>query len=94
MDDGQPSAGPVPRKPAPAALTDADAAAVMVMLLGEEQASGILSQLDPDELHLLGEKMVALGDIGPEAIVQAIALSKRPSNWAFIPMAGWIRCGR
>ena len=73
MDDGQPSAGPVPRKPAPAALTDADAAAVMVMLLGEEQASGILSQLDPDELHLLGEKMVALGDIGPEAIVQAIA---------------------
>ena len=72
-DDSPSPDGPVPRKPAPPPLTEADAAAVMVMLLGEEQAGTILAQLDPDELHLLGEKMVALGDIGPEAIVQAIA---------------------
>ena len=72
-EDNLPADGPVPRKPTPPPLTEADAAAVMVMLLGEEQASTILAQLEPDELHLLGEKMVALGHIGPEAIVQAIA---------------------
>ena len=72
-EDDIPSDGPVPRKPAPQPLTEADAAAVMVMLLGEEQASGILAQLEPDALQLLGEKMVALGAIGPQAIVQAIA---------------------
>ena len=72
-EDQRPADGSVPRKSATPPLTEADAAAVMVMLLGEQQASGILSQLDPDELHLLGEKMIALGDIGPEAIVQAIS---------------------
>ena len=71
-EDDLPADGPVPRIPPPAPLSDAEAAAVMVMLLGEEQASGILGQFDPDELHLLGEKMCTLGDIGPEAIVQAI----------------------
>ena len=64
--------GPAPRHPGADELSEADAAAVMVMLLGEEQASVLLGQLDPDELHLLGEKMCALGDIGPEAIVRAI----------------------
>jgi flagellar motor switch protein FliG len=56
-----------------APISDADAAAVMVMLLGDGQAARLLSALEPHELRLLGEKMCALGDISPEAIVQAIS---------------------
>lgn len=52
---------------------DADDAAVMVMLLEDDQAATILSQLEPHELRLLGEKMCALGEIQPEVIAQAIA---------------------
>ena len=54
------------------ALTDTEAAAVMVILLGEEQAAALLSRLSPAELQRLGEKMCALGEIGPEAISAAI----------------------
>lgn len=54
-------------------LADAERAAVMVMLLEEEQAAAVLRQLGPEELQVLGEKMVALGHIGPEQITQAIA---------------------
>ncbi len=54
-------------------LSDADRAAVMVMLLEEERAAEILAQLDPRELRLLGEKMCALGEIGPEVIAHAIS---------------------
>ena len=54
-------------------FADADRAAVMIMLLEEEQAAQILAQLEPAELRLLGEKMCALGEIGPEAIAHAIA---------------------
>ena len=66
------SDGPVPATPAPPPLSDAEAAAVMVMLLGEDQAGRILAQLDPIELQLLGEKMCALGDISPESIIHSI----------------------
>jgi flagellar motor switch protein FliG len=55
------------------ALGEAERAAVMVMLLEEDQAARILSRLEPAELRLLGEKMCALGEIGPELIAQAIA---------------------
>ncbi|MFM5924034.1 MAG: flagellar motor switch protein FliG [Novosphingobium sp.] len=54
-------------------LGDAERAAVMIMLLEEEQAAGILSQLGPEELKVLGERMCALGDISPAQISQAIA---------------------
>ena len=54
-------------------LDQAERAAVMVMLLEEEQAAAILSQLGPDELRVLGEKMIALGEIGPDLISQAIS---------------------
>jgi len=64
--------GPLPATPAPPPVSDAEGAAVMVMLLGEEQASRILAQLTPAELQLLGAKMCQLGDIGPEAIIHAI----------------------
>ncbi|MDE8651134.1 flagellar motor switch protein FliG [Novosphingobium album (ex Liu et al. 2023)] len=53
-------------------LDPAGNAAVMVMLLEEDQAAQILSELEPDELRLLGEKMCALGEISPEVIAGAI----------------------
>ncbi|WP_159977368.1 MULTISPECIES: flagellar motor switch protein FliG [unclassified Novosphingobium] len=56
-----------------APLQAADSAAVMMMLLAEDQTAELLSALDPRELRLLGEKMVALGEIGPDVIAQAIA---------------------
>jgi len=56
-----------------AALTDPELAAVMVMLLEDQQAADLLAQLDPHELRTLGEKMCALGEIGPIAIAQSIA---------------------
>ena len=55
------------------AIAGPDRAAVMVMILEDAQASLLLAQLEPEELQLLGERMVALGEIGPAAIVDAIA---------------------
>jgi flagellar motor switch protein FliG len=54
-------------------LDPAGNAAVMVMLLQEDQATRILAELEPQELRLLGQKMVELGEIGPEVIAGAIA---------------------
>jgi flagellar motor switch protein FliG len=54
-------------------LFPADNAAVMVMLLDNDHASRILSELAPDELRRLGEKMCALGEISPDVIAEAIA---------------------
>jgi len=56
----------------PAAIDPANEAAVMVMLLEDDQAAAILSQLEPEELRMLGEKMCALGEIGPDVIAGAI----------------------
>lgn len=53
--------------------SDAERAAVMVMLLEDEQAAHLLGQLTPAELRLLGEQMVALGEISPAAIAESIA---------------------
>jgi len=52
--------------------TGADRAAVMVMLLGEEDAAKLIGRLSPEELRVLGSKMCALGEIGPGAIADAI----------------------
>lgn len=56
-----------------ATMGEADRAAVMVMLLEDDQAAQILSQLEPRELRLLGEKMCALGAISPDVIAHAIS---------------------
>ncbi|MBO81535.1 FliG C-terminal domain-containing protein [Citromicrobium bathyomarinum] len=50
-----------------------DHAAIMVMLMSEEDATGILSQLDPNELRQLATRMCALGEIDPHAISDAIS---------------------
>ncbi|MFT4026630.1 MAG: flagellar motor switch protein FliG [Novosphingobium sp.] len=54
-------------------LDAADQAAVMVMLLEDEQAAQVLSQLEPEELRIIGDKMCALGEIQPEVIARSIA---------------------
>lgn len=54
-------------------FTEPELAAVMVMLLEDQQAADLLAQLEPGELRLLGEKMCALGEIGPVAIAHSIA---------------------
>ncbi|KPH64464.1 flagellar motor switch protein FliG [Novosphingobium aerophilum] len=59
--------------PATSDLPAADNAAIMMMLLDEDQTSRILSELEPEELRRLGEKMCALGEIGPDVIAEAIA---------------------
>jgi len=54
-------------------FTGPQRAAVMIMLLDDQQASNLLARLDPDELRRLGESMVALGEIGPDAIARAVS---------------------
>jgi flagellar motor switch protein FliG len=54
------------------AISGPERAAVMVMLLEDDQAATLLSRLEPAELRLLGEKMCALGEIGADAITQAL----------------------
>lgn len=54
------------------AMDQAGSAAVMVMLLEDDQASRLIAGLAPDELRLLGQKMCELGEIGPDLIAHAI----------------------
>ncbi|GMM93566.1 flagellar motor switch protein FliG [Qipengyuania sp. MTN3-11] len=54
-------------------LAGTDKAAIMVMLLAEEDASKILGQLNPDELRQLAGTMCAIGEVEPHAISAAIA---------------------
>lgn len=50
-----------------------DRAAIMMLLLSEEDAAGLLSHLSPDELRQLSARMCTLGEIAPSEIVDAIA---------------------
>ncbi|TIX51529.1 flagellar motor switch protein FliG [Alteraurantiacibacter aquimixticola] len=54
------------------AISDADRAAVILMLMDDDQASRLLGQLQPEELQVVGEKMLALGDVGTDRIAGAI----------------------
>jgi flagellar motor switch protein FliG len=64
---------------------DPERAAVLVMLLAEEDATGLLAQLTPEELRLLGSKMYGLGEIGPGAIADAIAGFAERADQAGLP---------
>ncbi|MEO1969648.1 MAG: flagellar motor switch protein FliG [Sphingomonadaceae bacterium] len=48
-------------------------AAIMVMLLSEEDASKILAELSPDELRQIAGTMCGIGEVEPQAIADAIA---------------------
>jgi len=60
--------------PAPETLLSRiDRAAVFLMLLGDEEASGILGRLSPGELEKLGAAMMALGEIDSARMAEALA---------------------
>jgi len=47
-------------------------AAILLMLLAEEQAAEIMSELDPREIEALGKAMVGLNEVGSEAAETAL----------------------
>jgi flagellar motor switch protein FliG len=49
-------------------LTSTQRAAVLMLLLGEQQASEIIRYLDPKEVQALGGAMVAVADLSQEAV--------------------------
>lgn len=53
--------------------TAAEQAAIVVLLLGEDEAAGVLSRLGPEELQRLGTAMCALADIEGEGIAHALS---------------------
>lgn len=54
-------------------VNEAERAAVILMLMDDDEAARLLGQLEPAELQMLGEKMIALGEVGPDRIAGAIA---------------------
>jgi len=48
---------------APTGFTGVERAAVLMMLVGEEEAAAILQKLDPDEVRALGAAMIAVADV-------------------------------
>ena len=64
---------------------DPQRAAVLMMLLAEEDVTGLLSRLSPEELQLIGAKMCELGEIGAEAIADAIAGFAERADQAGLP---------
>ena len=65
-------------------LTTTERAAVMMLLLGEQQAADIIKFLNPKEVQALGGAMVAVADISQEAVAlvldEFIATIKRQTT--------------
>ncbi|MDP2130708.1 MAG: flagellar motor switch protein FliG [Erythrobacter sp.] len=57
----------------PSLLNRIDRAAVFLMLLGDDEATGLLARLSPDELEKLGAAMMALGEIDQHRMAEALA---------------------
>jgi len=50
-------------QPSPKTFTGVERAAVLMMLVGDDEAAAILQKLDPDEVRQLGKAMFAVADI-------------------------------
>lgn len=59
--------------PAPALLSRVDRAAVFLMLLGDDEATGLLARLSPADLEKLGAAMIALGEVEAPHMAEALA---------------------
>ncbi len=59
--------------PGTALLSRVDRAAVFLMLLGDDEATGLLSRLSPAELEKLGAAMMALGEVEAPHMAEALA---------------------
>ena len=57
----------------PSLLSRVDRAAVFLMLLGDDEATGLLARLSPAELEKLGAAMMALGEIDQPHMAEALA---------------------
>lgn len=55
-------------EPAPRSFTGVERAAVLMMLVGEEEAAAILQKLEPDEVRQLGKAMFAVADVSEEEV--------------------------
>ena len=65
------NAGATDPEPKPL-LSRLDRVAVFLMLLSDEEAAGLLSRLEPDELERIGGAMVDLGEIDRSAMAEAL----------------------
>lgn len=73
---------------APAARSGADRAAILVMLLPDEDAGRVLAHLTPDELRQLSSRMCTMGEIAPGEVADAIAGFSRATPEGGIPQYG------
>lgn len=73
-------------------LKNSQRAAVILMLLDDDEAASILARLDPDELQQIGEAMAALEDVGPDWIASSIGGFIRHADNE--PVGGNDRMGR
>ncbi|WP_285712061.1 flagellar motor switch protein FliG [Erythrobacter oryzae] len=78
----------LPSGPPPALLSRVDRAAVFLMLLGDEEATGLLSRLSPAELEKLGAAMMALGEIEQPHMAEALADFAGEAAREMLPMRG------
>ncbi len=62
-----------------------DRAAVLLMLLSDEEAASLLSRLGPDELEKLGAAMCEIGEIDRAAMVEALEDFVTENNREIIP---------
>jgi flagellar motor switch protein FliG len=85
--DATSEAGTVPTE-APPPLSRIDRAAVFLMLLGDEEAAGLLARLEPGELQLLGGAMLALGEIDRTRMAEAIEDFVQEADREIIPARG------
>ncbi|MCR9179358.1 flagellar motor switch protein FliG [Erythrobacter sanguineus] len=69
-------------------LNRIDRAAVFLMLLDDEEASGILGRLAPEELEQLGAAMMALGEIDQSRMVEALADFVQEAAREILPQRG------
>jgi flagellar motor switch protein FliG len=72
----------------PTTMSEIEHAAVIVMLFGEDEAAGVLSLLEPEELHLVGEAMCRLGEVGPERIAMSVESFIRNAAHEALPAQG------
>lgn len=78
----------LPPGPPPALLSRVDRAAVFLMLLGDEEATGLLARLSPAELEKLGAAMMALGEIEQPHMAEALADFAGEAAREMLPMRG------
>tara|TARA_A100001391_G_scaffold7621_8_gene4999 strand:- start:17007 stop:18014 length:1008 start_codon:yes stop_codon:yes gene_type:complete len=72
------------------ALTHPQAAnaALMVLLMDDDEASSLLARLTPEELALLGQNMCDLGEIAPDRVTAAISDFAQAANERVMPAEG------